>query len=52
MTKIPFFKEVVLASFYCEKCGYRNNEVQFAGKLPDYGVVILFRVLSKEDLNR
>ena len=52
LTKIPFFREVILASFLCDHCGYRNNEVQFAGKLPDYGVSISFRVLSKQDINR
>lgn len=52
LTKIPFFREVIISSFYCDDCGYRNNEVQFGGKLPDFGVEILFRVMSKADLNR
>lgn len=36
-TKIPMFKEIILSSFSCEHCGFRNNEVQFGGKLGDYG---------------
>lgn len=36
-TKIPMFKEIILSSFSCEECGFRNNEVQFGGKLGDYG---------------
>ena len=38
-TKIPMFKEIILSSFACEHedCGFRNNEVQFGGKLSDYG---------------
>ena len=52
MTKIPFFREIIISSFDCEHCGFRNNEVQFGGTLPDYGVEILFRILSKADLNR
>ena len=52
MTKIPFFKEIIITSFNCDKCGYKNNEVQFAGDLPDYGVDILFRVMEPKDLNR
>ena len=52
MTKIPFFREIIVTSFKCENCGFKNNEVQFAGELPDYGVDILFRVMSPEDLNR
>ena len=26
-TKIPMFKEIILSSFSCEHCGFRNNEV-------------------------
>ena len=38
-TKIPMFKEIILSSFICEHedCGFRNNEVQFGGKLSDTG---------------
>lgn len=28
LTRIPFFKEVVLMSFECPHCGYRNSEIQ------------------------
>ena len=52
MTKIPFFREIIISSFLCEECGNRNNEVQFGGKLPDFGVQILFRIMKKADLNR
>lgn len=52
LTKIPFFREIMICSFICEECGFRNNEVQFAGKLSDFGVNILFRVMEKKDLNR
>lgn len=52
LTKIPFFREVIISSFYCDECGNRNNQVQFGGQLPDFGVQILFRAMSKADLNR
>jgi zinc finger protein len=42
----------MICSFQCDHCGFRNNEVQFAGKLQDFGVDILFRVMDKNDLNR
>jgi zinc finger protein len=42
----------MICSFQCDHCGFRNNEVQFAGKLSDFGVEILFRVMNKSDLNR
>lgn len=28
LTSIPYFKEVVLMSFECPHCGYRNSEIQ------------------------
>lgn len=31
MTKIPFFKEMLISSFACNECGNKNNEVQFVG---------------------
>ena len=42
----------MICSFQCDNCGFRNNEVQFAGKLQDFGVDILFRVMDKNDMNR
>jgi len=26
-TKIPMFKEIILSSFLCEDCGYKNTEI-------------------------
>lgn len=52
MTKIPFFREIIVTSFHCAECGFKNNEVQFAGELPDYGLEILFKAMQAEDLNR
>jgi zinc finger protein len=52
LTKVPFFRELMITSFSCEECGFHNNEVQFAGKLCDFGVEILFRAIDKKDLNR
>jgi zinc finger protein len=42
----------MICAFCCPHCGESNNEVQFAGRLPDYGVEILFRCLGQQDLNR
>ena len=51
-TKIPMFKEIILSSFYCENCGFRNNEVQFGGKLADYGCSYKLAVIDQDGLNR
>lgn len=52
LTKIPFYKEVVLMSFECEECGYRNNEIQPGGQIEEKGIRITLNVNSSRDLNR
>ncbi|XP_057663783.1 zinc finger protein ZPR1 [Diorhabda carinulata] len=52
LTKIPFFKELVLMSFTCEHCGYQNNEIQSGAPVADKGVRISLNVTTKKDLNR
>jgi len=52
LTKIPFFQEVVVISFSCDHCGYRNNEIQTVGKLKDQGTRINVRLTHPKDLNR
>jgi zinc finger protein len=27
LTKIPFFKEVLISSFQCEECGFKDTEI-------------------------
>ncbi|XP_075156740.1 zinc finger protein Zpr1 [Haematobia irritans] len=52
LTKIPFFKEVVLMSFKCEFCGFENNEIQSASEIQKKGVHIELEVKTPADLNR
>ncbi|KAK4695919.1 zinc finger protein, partial [Lecanoromycetidae sp. Uapishka_2] len=51
-TKIPFFREIVLMSFYCEHCGLKNNEVQPAGEIQQQGVKYTFKLDQSDDLER
>ncbi|TMW39479.1 hypothetical protein DOY81_015440 [Sarcophaga bullata] len=52
LTKIPFFKEVVLMSFKCEFCGYENNEIQSASEVQVKGIKLELEVKDSTDLNR
>uniref|UniRef100_A0A1B6BZW2 Zinc finger ZPR1-type domain-containing protein n=1 Tax=Clastoptera arizonana TaxID=38151 RepID=A0A1B6BZW2_9HEMI len=52
MTKIPYFKEVVIMSFDCIHCGFQNNEIQPGGTIEEKGVRIILSVKTHEDLNR
>eukprot|EP01122_Echinamoeba_exundans_P016849 TRINITY_DN8673_c0_g1_i1.p1 TRINITY_DN8673_c0_g1~~TRINITY_DN8673_c0_g1_i1.p1 ORF type:complete len:461 (+),score=66.40 TRINITY_DN8673_c0_g1_i1:103-1485(+) len=49
---IPYFKEVVIMSFYCELCGYRNNEIKTGGEISAHGKRICLLVKNKVDLSR
>ncbi|XP_063905343.1 zinc finger protein ZPR1 [Zophobas morio] len=52
LTKIPFYKEVVLMSFSCDGCGYKNNEIQSGAAINPEGVRITLKVETQSDLNR
>lgn len=38
LTDIPYFRQIVVCSFSCPHCEYRNNEVMPAGSIADKGV--------------
>ncbi|XP_037044909.1 zinc finger protein ZPR1 [Bradysia coprophila] len=52
LTKIPFYKEVVLMSFSCESCGFANNEIQSGGEIEAKGCRMTLVVKNTSDLNR
>uniref|UniRef100_A0A8D8RUR1 Zinc finger protein ZPR1 n=1 Tax=Cacopsylla melanoneura TaxID=428564 RepID=A0A8D8RUR1_9HEMI len=52
LTRIPFFKEVVLMSFDCPHCDFKNNEIQPGGRIEEKGVRIKLKVETQKDLNR
>lgn len=48
LTSIPYFHEVIVASFRCEHCGNTNNEIQSAGEIRReseyFTLIILFDI--------
>ncbi|KAM4828265.1 zinc finger protein ZPR1 [Thomomys bottae] len=52
LTKIPFFREIIVSSFSCEHCGWSNTEIQSAGRIQDQGVCYTLTVRGQEDMNR
>jgi zinc finger protein len=52
LTKIPFFREVIISSFECDSCGWTNNEVQFGGAIQEQGCRYELKVTEAADLNR
>ncbi|XP_053171866.1 zinc finger protein ZPR1 [Scomber japonicus] len=52
LTRIPFFKEIIVSSFNCDNCSWSNTEIQSAGRIQEQGVCYTLRVKTKQDLNR
>jgi len=52
LTKIPFFREIIISYFECKNCGFRNNTIDSAGRIQDQGVRLSVRCKGSIDLNR
>uniref|UniRef100_A0A1I8GCI3 Zpr1 domain-containing protein n=1 Tax=Macrostomum lignano TaxID=282301 RepID=A0A1I8GCI3_9PLAT len=52
LTRIPYFKEVVVSSFDCPDCGHQSRSTDHAERIQDYGVEFKLRVSKPSDLNR
>ncbi|EFW99504.1 zinc finger protein zpr1 [Grosmannia clavigera kw1407] len=52
LTRIPYFREVILMSFSCDHCGFQNNEIQAAGSIQPRGTHYELRLTEMEDLSR
>lgn len=51
-SKIPFFKEIILGAFECTHCGFKNSEVQFGGKIGEFGLAYTLKVISDTHISR
>lgn len=52
LTTIPYFKEIIVSSFFCEHCGYRDTEIQSAGEIQPKGAIYTVHLLTRDDLQR
>ncbi|KAL9825987.1 LOW QUALITY PROTEIN: zinc finger protein ZPR1 [Geothlypis trichas] len=52
LTRIPFFKEIIVSSFSCPSCSWSNTEIQAAGRIQEQGVRYTLAVTSRQDMNR
>ncbi|KAI9744903.1 MAG: nucleolar zinc-finger protein [Claussenomyces sp. TS43310] len=52
LTRIPFFREIILMSFFCPHCNFRNSEIQSAGEIQQKGSRYELRLTSSIDFAR
>ncbi|KAM9250303.1 LOW QUALITY PROTEIN: zinc finger protein ZPR1-like [Cariama cristata] len=52
LTRIPFFKEIIVSSFACHSCSRSNTEIQSAGRIQEQGVRYTLAVTSRQDMSR
>ncbi|KAL3286552.1 hypothetical protein HHI36_001055 [Cryptolaemus montrouzieri] len=52
LTKIPFYKDVIVMSFTCEECGFQNNEIQSGAPIAQKGIRFTLKVETDRDLSR
>lgn len=52
MTKIPYFKEIIIMAFECTDCGYKSSEVQPGQSLSDHGIHLEVDVVSQKVKNK
>ena len=52
LTKIPFFKDIIVMSFSCPHCGYRNTSLEDAKELAPQGIHFVLTVKTSKDMDR
>ncbi|KAJ1901419.1 nucleolar zinc-finger protein [Kickxella alabastrina] len=52
LTRIPHFKSIIILSFECPHCGFKNNEVQSGESIQEKGQRYELRCTTRADLSR
>jgi zinc finger protein len=52
LTRIPFFREIIIMSFYCPHCNFKNSEIQSAGEIQQKGSRYELRLTTPADFAR
>lgn len=52
LTRIPYFREIIIMSFECPHCGLKNSEIQPAAQIAEKGSRYVLKIEEKADFNR
>ncbi|KAL4903003.1 hypothetical protein BDW74DRAFT_180293 [Aspergillus multicolor] len=52
LLRVPFFRDIILESFECEHCHFKDNSVKSAGQIQEKGSVYTLDVENEDDLQR
>ena len=52
LTRIPFYRDVIISSFTCDHCHFQNNGIESANRIQDKGIRYKLEVKNSKDLNR
>ncbi|KAI5961169.1 ZPR1 [Candida pseudojiufengensis] len=52
LTRIPYFREIIIMSFECPHCGFKNSEIQPAAQIAEKGSRYVLKIEDKKDFNR
>ena len=48
LTRVPFFKELIIGSFECKHCGHKDSEISSAGRIQEKGIKLILQVSSTD----
>ncbi|PSS22527.1 hypothetical protein M430DRAFT_137861 [Amorphotheca resinae ATCC 22711] len=52
LTRIPYFREIIIMSFFCPHCNFKNSEIQSAGEIQQKGARYELRLTAPTDFAR
>ncbi|KAF7594447.1 hypothetical protein BBP40_009269 [Aspergillus hancockii] len=52
LLRVPFFRDIILESFECEHCHFKDNSVKSAGQIQEKGAKYTLTVQNEDDFQR
>ena len=52
LLRVPYFRDIILESFECPHCHFKDNSVKSAGQIQERGAKYTLKVENEQDLAR